>query len=93
MLGDLFEWDDEKAAENLVKHGVAFDEAASALLDAHAVDEAHPFDPMRLRTIAFSKEARLLMVVWTVSMDERMRIISARRAAPSEHTVYARRIE
>ena len=29
----LFEWDDEKAQNNILKHGVSFDEAGSAFED------------------------------------------------------------
>jgi hypothetical protein len=32
-----FEWDDQKAASNLLKHGVSFDEAVSVFGDAQAL--------------------------------------------------------
>lgn len=37
-----FDWDDDKAARNLAKHGVAFDEAVSAFDDPLYIDF---FDP------------------------------------------------
>ncbi len=51
MADDEFEWDDAKAADNLRKHGIAFDQARSAFADPFAVEDveiveggAHPHD-------------------------------------------------
>ena len=41
-----YEWDQEKAASNLEKHGVSFEEAASVFSDPLYVDFYDP-DPLR----------------------------------------------
>ena len=45
MMPRAFEWDDAKAASNLVKHGVRFDYAAQVFLDEAVID----FDASRRR--------------------------------------------
>jgi uncharacterized DUF497 family protein len=88
VYGD-FEWDDEKAASNLQKHGVAFEEAAHALeTDANALDLADLTDPSRINTLAMSSLARILYVV-SIEVGLRLRIISARRATTHEQRIYA----
>jgi len=76
-----FEWDEDKAAENLAKHGVSFDEAAETFADDGAVeyfDPAHSTeDEKRYARVAFSS-ARLLFVVYT-ERGETVRIIHARK--------------
>jgi uncharacterized DUF497 family protein len=84
-----YEWDEEKAAANLEKHGVSFVEAAFALQDPHAayVDSSTP-DDERFAAIGLSAAARALYVVH-VERGEHDRIISARLATPSERDFYA----
>lgn len=79
-----FEWDDEKAAANLDKHGVSFPEAATVLADPMAIylDDGSGTD--RVVVIGTSIRERLLFVVHV----ERGRIISARPATSSERDVY-----
>lgn len=82
-----FEWDDEKAAANLDKHGVSFPEAATVLADPMAIylDDGSGTD--RVVVIGTSIRERLLFVVH-VERGERDRIISARPATSSERDVY-----
>jgi uncharacterized DUF497 family protein len=85
-----FEWDEGKAASNLAKHGVAFDEAASALLDPLALtvsDTAHSTMEERWLTIGYSQASRLLLVVST-ERESATRIISARKATSGERQIY-----
>lgn len=82
-----FEWDDEKAASNLAKHGVSFDEAASAMTDALSVDFEDLIEPANLVTLATSPAGRILYVVSTESSN-RIRIISARDATRQERRRY-----
>lgn len=87
-----FQWDEAKAASNLAKHGVGFDEAISAFLDPLALsyfDAAHSAQEDRWITIGFSEAARLLLVVST-ERDAAVRVISARRATPGERQIYER---
>ena len=63
VYGD-FEWDDAKAASNLVKHGVSFEEAATAVVDPNALFLADDSaDEQRLVAIGISKQTRILFVV------------------------------
>jgi hypothetical protein len=60
-----FEWDPAKAAENLKKHGVSFDEAASVFGDPLALtfeDPDHSASEERLITFGESIQRRLLVV-------------------------------
>ena len=86
VSGD-FEWDDAKAASNLAKHGVDFDEAITAVVDPNAIFLADEADPDRFIAIGMSASARVLHVVH-IERGARDRIISARPATPFEETVY-----
>ena len=83
-----FEWDEDKAADNLVKHRVSFAEATTVFADPMAVylDDGSGTD--RMVVIGTSLRERALYVVH-VAQGERARIISARRATPAERDVYA----
>jgi len=85
------EWDAYKAAANLKKHGVDFEEAATALLDPSGLaqeDSASEGEP-RWVLIGMSANARLLTVVYTLRRADRIRLISARKATRQEASYYA----
>jgi uncharacterized protein len=82
-----FEWDSDKAAENLSKHGVSFEEATTVLDRLDSVDEQDLLDPSRTLTVGFSFAARILLVVST-ERGARTRVISARKANPNEQSKY-----
>ena len=85
------EWDSHKADSNLKKHGVSFEEAATALLDPMALtqeDAASEGEP-RWVLIGMSSQLRLLTVVYTLRRQDRIRLISARRATRKEAKHYA----
>ena len=85
-----FEWDRAKAAENLVKHGVSFEEAATVFRDplsATGLDPDHSFDEERLITFGVSTRGRLLVVAHTERGDI-MRLVSAREATRNERQIY-----
>lgn len=85
-----FEWDTAKAATNLRKHGVSFDEALSVFADALALtftDTDHFESEERSRTYGISNKRRLLVVVHTERRNN-IRIISARKATRYEKTIY-----
>jgi uncharacterized protein len=86
-----FDPNPEKAASNLTKHGVTFEEAATSFLDTSAAgwyDEAHssPGDE-RYINLGYSTAHRLLFVVHNEE-DRLIRIISARPATPAERAIY-----
>jgi hypothetical protein len=85
-----FEWDPEKAIENLAKHGVSFDEASTVFGDPLAgtiLDPRRASDEIRFVTIGLSTTQRLIVVAHT-DRDDRIRIISARRATRRERRNY-----
>jgi uncharacterized DUF497 family protein len=76
-----FEWDDEKAAANIRKHGVSFEEAARVFADPRAIeiiDEEQSIGERRFAMIGLA-DAGLLYVVFT-ERAEAIRIIHARKA-------------
>ena len=87
-----FEWDGAKAAENLHKHGVSFNEASTVFADENARlkhDPDHSQEEDRFLLLGFSAKLRLLVVCHAYRKDDGViRIISARKATPSERKQY-----
>jgi uncharacterized DUF497 family protein len=91
----MFDWDPRKAKSNRLKHGVSFEEAATAFLDQDALDgedlEHSESEARRLR-LAKSSPGRVLVIAYTIRRkdnEEITRIISARRASRKERKRYA----
>jgi uncharacterized DUF497 family protein len=85
-----YEWDEEKAAANLTKHGVSFEEAKTVFDDPLYVDfydPDHSFDEHRYIIIEESQQRRLLIVSYTEQGDV-IRLISAREVTRSERETY-----
>lgn len=84
-------WDPTKAASNRKKHGVSFEEAATALLDplALAREDEDSSDEPRWVLIGMSSHPRLLTVVYALRGEEIIRLISARKATRKECEYYA----
>lgn len=81
-----FEWDRRKAAANLKKHGVPFDEAVTAFYDPLSAtfdDPDHSVGERRFVTVGYSSRGRLLIVSHTERRNV-IRIINARRATAHE---------
>ena len=90
-MGLRFEWDRQKAHENLQKHGVSFDEAATVFNDLLAFifdDEEHSVNEYREIIVGHSAINRLLVVSFTQRDDDKLRIISARKATKMERRDY-----
>ena len=84
------EWDPKKAKSNSRKHGVSFEEAATALSDpmaATGADPDHSITEDRYVTFGLSEKNRLLIVSHTEE-KETIRIISARKASKGERELY-----
>lgn len=88
-----FEWDDIKEAENWTKHKVWFDEASTALKDLLMVEFLDDSKGDE-RWVAFGmlSKPQLLIVVYEVKNEDTVRIISARKATPSERKEYEERV-
>jgi len=85
-----FEWDDEKAKANLKKHAVSFDEAITVFIDPFSMtkyDPDHSVDEQRYIDIGSSDEDRVLVVAYT-ERGANIRLISCRKATPSELKLY-----
>jgi uncharacterized DUF497 family protein len=86
----ILEWDPEKAASNLAKHGVDFHEAGTVLDDPLSTtfpDPEHSLDEQRYITVGSALSGRILVVAHT-DRGEAIRLISARPATPSERRFY-----
>ena len=84
------EWNPRKAKRNLKKHGISFEEAATALSDHLAItglDPDHSIYEERYITFGVSEKGRLVVVSHA---EERkiIRIISARKASKGERKLY-----
>lgn len=89
-MGIEFEWDPEKAKRNLKKHQVSFNEAATVFGDPLSMtfyDPDHSVDENRYITMGLSNLGKLQMVSHT-DRDDRIRIISARKATRRERRYY-----
>ncbi|HEX8162306.1 MAG TPA: BrnT family toxin [Pyrinomonadaceae bacterium] len=85
-----FRWDEEKAASNLAKHGVSFEEAQTAfddLLYVDFFDPDHSADEPRYLLVGESRRGRLLIISYT-ERDNVTRLISAREVTPTERDAY-----
>ena len=90
LQGVEFEWDDQKALQNVEKHGVTFEEATEVFFDPfYHYGDATPADADEQRDfiLGYSVAQRLLLVVST-ERRERTRIISARLATRAERKQY-----
>ena len=87
-----FEWDHSKAALNLKKHGISFEEAQSVFYDEFAIqfyDDEHSSSEDRFIMLGLSSSARVLVVCHCErESGDLIRIISARRATRRESSFY-----
>ncbi len=87
-----FEWDPGKAAANLRKHGVSFEEARTVFLDENALlrpDEDHSAGEDRFVLLGLSGRLRTLVVCHCYRHEnEVIRLISARKANSLERRQY-----
>ena len=85
-----FEWDENKSAANLSKHGVAFAEAKTVFEDLLYIDfydPDHSYDEHRYIIVGQSKRGRFLTVSYT-DREDVTRLISARKATRRERQTY-----
>jgi uncharacterized protein len=91
-----FEWDPAKAASNVAKHGVSFQEASTVfadLLSSTFSDPGHSLGEDRFVIFGMSQRARLLAIMYSERLRreegvEVIRIISAREATRGERLAY-----
>lgn len=89
-MGYLFEWDPGKAASNVRKHRVTFEEGMTVFGDPLALlmlDPDHSIEEQRYVLLGMSHRRRLVVVAF-VEQPPRTRLISARRATRTERRRY-----
>jgi uncharacterized DUF497 family protein len=85
-----FEWDEQKAGRNLIKHGVSFEEGVTVFGDPLSntfPDPDHSLDERRFVIIGMSESGKILVVAHTDD-EQIVRIISAREATYGEKKSY-----
>ena len=90
----IFDWDSDKNLENAEKHGISFEQAQEIFLDSlhlSILDERFSYFEERWITMGVTQSGEVLVVAhlyFVEDPEERIRIISARRAAPKERRQY-----
>jgi uncharacterized DUF497 family protein len=83
-----FEFDPEKAKNNISKHGVSFGDVEPLFYDSFAITiEDESILEQRFITVGLDARSRLVTVCWT-ERGESIRIISARLATTNERKFY-----
>ena len=85
-----YEWDENKAAANLSKHGVSLGEAKTVFDDPlyeNFYDPDHSYGEHRFILLGESAQKRVLFVSY-MERNNSICLISAREATPSERKVY-----
>jgi len=89
-----FEWSPAKAASNVRKHGVTFEEARTVFEDEEALlipDPEHSVGEERFVLLGISAASRLVVVIHCERGPDVIRIISARKADRTERAAYISR--
>jgi len=90
-----FEWDPRKAARNLARHGVSFEEAATVFgdpLGRIVTDPRHSVNEERFVLLGLSQTQHFLAIMFA-ERGETIRLISARRATRRERRDYEERTQ
>ncbi|MEK7723887.1 MAG: BrnT family toxin [Acidobacteriota bacterium] len=86
----IFEWNEDKEKSNFRKHRITFAEGESVFYDSYSLtipDPDHSIEENRFIDIGISNKNRLLVVVYT-EREDRIRIISVRKATKLEREMY-----
>ena len=86
-----FEWDRSKNEKNILKHGIDFRAAARVFDDPHFIvneDDRHNYGETRYQIIGAVDPHGVLLVVYTERHENKVRIISARKANKKERHLY-----
>ena len=88
LMSVRFTWDPRKAASNVRKHGVTFEEAASVFAHPLALSVEDALDHTRTLLVGVSTRMRIVVAVYAEVDEDTIRIISARRATSHERRHY-----
>ena len=89
-----YQWDEAKNLANIRKHGIDFRDAAYVFADPFALsipDDEHSDDEDRWVLLGNNLTGQTLLVVHTFRQNDVTRIISARKATPTERSLYQQR--
>ena len=87
----VFKWDENKATHNAKKHGVRFEETITVFCDPLALifpDDDHSVDERREIILGCTVKGILLMICFTETVQDVIRIFSARRITRRERKDY-----
>jgi uncharacterized protein len=86
-----FTWDERKNRVNQQKHGVSFETAILVFDDPYHLtrQDREVEGEARWQTLGMVKGVHVLLVAHTVSENEEIRMLSARKATPRERSIYA----
>ncbi len=85
-------WDDRKEIANVKKHGIGFDEAATVVYNPLSLYGVNKHTGgMRFEYIGHSDQGRVLYVVTVEEREDRVHILSARKATSYEREKYEKR--
>ena len=85
-----FEWDNNKAKSNFNKHGISFEEAVTVFADPYLLfteDSSHSDREEREWAIGETENGSVLVIIFTMR-EQKIRIISARKATKKERKRY-----
>ncbi|GBF79923.1 BrnT family toxin [Aphanothece sacrum] len=82
------EWDDDKAASNLIKHNIDFEDAKNIFLDPNRLEREDKRDYGETRNQVIGIVNQVVLFVVYTKRNDRYRIISARRANKNERRQY-----
>ena len=88
-----FDWDEDKAAANVKKHGISFEEAKTVFGDPFSVtidDPAHSASEYRFVDIGTSATGVVLTVTYA-ERGQKIRLINCRKATKAERKIYEER--
>ena len=90
-----FEWDARKAKANEAKHGVSFEEAITVFADplARIFDDPEHSETERREIIIGHSDRRNLILVSFAEGEDRIRLISARKATRTERKDYEENVD
>jgi uncharacterized protein len=88
----LFIWDENKCHSNTIKHGIDFEDTKDIFQHPFVIRPDNRFDYGEKRWIALGIMFEIIIVVTFTIRDERIRIISARKANRRERGNYYEKI-
>ena len=88
MFPEGFEWDPEKAGDNLRKHGVRFEESVEVFADPFSHEEYQVHESGEVHWQIVGRTRRGILAVVYTERGSRLRLISAREATRRERRAY-----